>query len=812
MTELTISVGESRRSNRWVPQQISWGALCDKLRTPVRTTDTVAQWAEMSRDQKAEIKDVGGFVGGVVDGQRKAGAVQSRQIITLDADFATSFDEVLDTWEMMVGKACLLHTTHSDAPGHTRLRMLIPLTRPVDHTEYEPIARRLAEAIDIEIWDDTTYEYNRLMFWPSCCIDAVYRCEVADGSWVDPDEVLASYADYRDMRQWPLSSRQNKAVRKMADRQGDPLTKPGIIGAFNRTYRITDAIVKYLPDVYTPAGPDRWTYVGGTTTGGAVTYDDDTFLYSHHDTDPTHGRLCSAFDLVRLHKYGELDEGKEAQDLNQLPSMAAMKQICAADEAVRDELAEAIRANQDDDMFDASPDDLERFAGDLSDLGVMTQFLDQYGLSIKYSTALGWMLWDGVRWCTDAEADVHTLLMRFSDTLYCQARLMLTTAEDECAKAEAKALMKAVMKLRSTNGPTGMARLLEKILTDYDHDKWDSRAWELNTPAGIVDLQTGAMRPHDKNSQHTKCTLVSPSQQGAEEWAAFIDFVTGGDVDFAGYLQRLLGMACIGEVYEEGLVISYGPGSNGKSTLFGAVQTALGDYAGTVNADVLVTTRGNTDQSYIASLRGKRLAVMGETEEGAHLANAQLKRLTSRDRIAARKLYKDPIEFIPTHTVIMHTNFLPRLASMDGGTKRRIAVAPFLSTRKPEQIITNYEKQLVDRCAPAILQWLIDGAVAFHKAGDKLEKCKVVRDATQAYTANEDWMGRFLEDCCEVGEKCTDKGADLYNRYVAWCRAENDYVRRKNDFAARLREKGFYSEHKMDGAHWYGLMVREEEA
>ena len=209
---LSISVGTSRHCTNWIPKHTTWQQLCDRMRTPKRTPETAAEYAGMTRDQRAEIKDVGGFVGGVVEGgSRKTGSVQGRQLIALDADYGTP--TLWDDWSLMVGCAAMMHSTHSHTHDAPRLRLLIPLSRPVTALEYEPIARRLAEWTGIEAFDDTTYEPARLMYWPSCPKDGEYIFESCDGAWVDPDEILATYDDWHDIRQWPISSRQQRVIR-----------------------------------------------------------------------------------------------------------------------------------------------------------------------------------------------------------------------------------------------------------------------------------------------------------------------------------------------------------------------------------------------------------------------------------------------------------------------------------------------------------------------------------------------------------------------------------------------------------------------
>lgn len=804
---IAISVGESRRATSWITKRVLWNELCDAMSKPRRTAETLLEYAAMTADQRADVKDVGGFVGGVVDGgARKNGHIRDRQLITLDADYATT--ALWDDWELMVGKAALMHSTHSHTPANPRLRLIIPLTRPVSADEYEPVARRLAEWLGIDVFDSTTFQPARLMYWPSCSRDAEYVFESCDGDWIDPDEILGTYTNWRDMREWPVGARQQKLIRSMGDKQGNPLEKPGVIGAFNRAYSITEAIVKFLPDVYTPCGDGRWTYAAGSTVGGAVAYDDDTFLYSHHDTDPTSGRLCSAFDLVRLHLYGDRDQGAD-DNLPDLPSMAAMKALCAQDEAVRDELAESIRRDPGE-VFDTQ-DDLERFTDDLTEQGSAVEFVDRFGSRIRYSSSFGWMFWDGQKWLLNAEPEVYMLVLQFSDDLYGQARVALQAAEDKAAQERAKAFYKQAARLRSSAGQKGLMAQVQRIVNEPRPESYDATPWDMNTPDGIIDLRTGELRAHDPKAKCTKTTSIGvKTESDGEEWRRFLTHITNGDVDFARYIQTLAGMAAVGEVYEEGLVIVYGPGGNGKSTLFGVLREVFGDYARGVNPDVLVTSSTQTDQSYVAALRGCRLAIMGETEEGARFGVAQMKRLTSRDTISARQLYKDPVEFQPTHTTIMHTNHLPRLNSLDGGTRRRIAVAPFTATKAPEQVITNYERLLVKQCGAAVLQWVIEGARMFYAAGCKLVKPECVLRATEAYIADEDWLAQYLDERCDVAPNKKVNVTALLTDYRSWAERQGDYVRKRNDLQKAMEMRGFKRAVTRDGRFWLGVDIRED--
>jgi P4 family phage/plasmid primase-like protien len=463
---------------------------------------------------------------------------------------------------------------------------------------------------------------------------------------------------------------------------------------------------------------------------------------------PISNRLCNAFDMVRLHLFGSLDEGS-TEDIGNLPSVREMKKLCQTDDLVRAELAEGVLQTPES-VFDKKAD-LESFKGDLTEIGLSVLMADTYGYGVMRNRSFGWMFWDGTRWLLDADAEAALLMMQFTDELYRSAQAKLALASTKAELEQAKREFSAVCRLRTAPGISHLTNILKSIANEPRTDSFDADPWALNTPDGIIDLRTGELGPHDPKARCTKCTAVSPGSLGAAQWMDFIDHITGGDEDFAQYLQTLAGMAAVGKVYEEGLVISYGKGGNGKSTFFGVLKSVFGDYAKAINADVLAPSPGSRpDQSYIAALRGVRLAVLGETEESAYMSNAQLKRITSRDVISARALYKDPMEFIPTHTTIMHTNHLPRLGSMDGGTKRRIAIAPFPSTLPPDQVITDYQGVLFKECGPSVLQWVVDGAVRFYEGGCKLPMARCVKKATGEYLSGEDWFNTFVTDVCEV--------------------------------------------------------------
>ncbi len=339
--QITIAVADSRKSVKWKNETMLWSDLAKRLETVTRTPETAQEYKQFPKAKRDEIKDVGGFVGGTLQGgRRKAEAVLDRRLLTLDLDYVTPADDPWGTVQLVVGCAAVMYSTHSYTDKARRLRLVFPLARAVTPDEYTAIARRVAGDIGIDLFDDTTYEPHRLMYWPSASIDAPYCFEVEDGAWLDPDEILGSYHNWKDSSEWPVSSRKQDIMKRLAQKQGDPTEKPGVVGAFCRIYSVEDAIEQFLPEVYTKCGEDRYTYAEGSTAGGLVIYEHGKFCYSHHGTDPISGRLCNSFDLVRLHMFGDKDNDiVEGTPVNRLPSYQAMSDLAVGDEAVRQELA-----------------------------------------------------------------------------------------------------------------------------------------------------------------------------------------------------------------------------------------------------------------------------------------------------------------------------------------------------------------------------------------------------------------------------------------------------------------------------------------
>ena len=337
---MTISTAGTRKATIWKPEETRWSELVKRLSETRRGTETLAEYLRLPKARQDELKDVGGYVAGTLEGMRRKRAL-AREIITLDFDAipAMGTDDLLKVLDAL-GCAYCAYSTRKHEPYRPRLRVLLPLDAPVGPEEYEAIARRAAQWIGIDKCDPTTFQPQRLMYWPSASRDSQYVFAYADRPFLDGGAVLRQYENWRDRSAWPRVPGEPEGMQRALNRQmtqADPTTKTGIVGAFCRCYDVYAAMDKFLPGEYAPADDSgaRYTYTGGSTEGGAVIYGGGKWIYSHHATDPAGGVLCHAFDLVRLHRFGMLDdESKPDVPSNRLPSWSAMCQLALADSRV----------------------------------------------------------------------------------------------------------------------------------------------------------------------------------------------------------------------------------------------------------------------------------------------------------------------------------------------------------------------------------------------------------------------------------------------------------------------------------------------
>jgi putative DNA primase/helicase len=349
---IRISVCNRRTDKKYKNKELEWDYIIDRNRNPIRTSETAEEYSKLPKAKRGELKDIGGLVGGwLKEGIRKNGNVTFRTLGLLDADNIpadTDFQCIVRT--ALDGVSYFLYSTHSHTPETPRCRIVILFGREVSEDEYPAVMRMVAKQIGMDYFDDSTYEANRMMYWASCPSNGEFIFDEQTGEPLNVDKYLGMYADWRDVSQWPTSSRQSEAVKREVAKQEDPLSKHGVVGAFCRSYSVTAAIDKFLPGVYAPSVIEgRYDYVLGEGTAGVVIYD-DKFAYSHHATDPASGKLLNAFDLVRTHRFGSEDEKK---------SFSQMCEMALSDDSVKLQIAEERQVQAQED-FDPQTDDWKK--------------------------------------------------------------------------------------------------------------------------------------------------------------------------------------------------------------------------------------------------------------------------------------------------------------------------------------------------------------------------------------------------------------------------------------------------------------------
>ena len=491
----------------------------------------------------------------------------------------------------------------------------------------------------------------------------------------------------------------------------------------------------------------------------------------------------------------------------------------------------------------------------LTDIGEAELFAAKYNSSLRYSRATNWLVYSGSVWSED-EVAARGFVHRLTEEQIARAREMVLSAQqanneaDETVEAgstsspdykESKAQQKSaskqldfakkyrrfVLSEQKTNRVSAVLTEAQEFL-QVKTDDLDSDPFILNTPAGEMDLKTGKMHPHNPDHLITKMTTVAPLPESigdytvddfhmAAVWFDFLDQLTSGNEELSSYLQQIAGMFLVGRVYCEYLVIAYGSGGNGKSTFFNLLHHILGDYAGSLSAETLTTSCRKNKSPEFAELRGKRLVIAAELEEGKRLDTAVMKKLCSTDPIYAEKKYRDPFKFEPSHSIVLYTNHLPKVGTTDKGTWDRLIAIPFkASFRGTEEEILNYAQELYDACAPAVLTWMIEGAKLFISNRFKIALPDIVQSAIDAYRADNDWVKNFLDECCETSlpgvlhdPEFTMMSGDLVTTYRDYCMRNGEYTRSVPDFRKGLMDRGVIFHHGKKGTSVYGLKLKD---
>ncbi|HEO7897013.1 TPA: DNA primase [Streptococcus agalactiae] len=492
-----------------------------------------------------------------------------------------------------------------------------------------------------------------------------------------------------------------------------------------------------------------------------------------------------------------------------------------------------------------SPEEFQRESlkpDDYSDVGEAGVLAREYANKLAYTNATDYLYYDGTHWRENKQLALGAVV-HFTDDQLAEANTFLESTEKQLqssgidemtikaggkrlenavetplqlkylkAYLVAKEFHKFVMKHRDYKNLMAVYNTAKPMLT-VELSELDSDDMLLNTPEATYDLRQGTkgQQAHNPEDYITKMTAVSPSDKGQDLWQETLATFFCNDQELIDYVQEIIGMAAIGKVYQEHMIIAYGGGANGKSTFWNTIARVLGSYSGKLSADALTMSNKRNVSPELAELKGKRLVIASEMAEGMRLNTAVVKQITSTDEIQAEKKYKDPFHFVPSHTLVLYTNHLPKVGANDDGTWRRLVVIPFNVKITSRADIKNFADYLYDHAAPAIMSWIIEGAEKAIKTNFKASVPAAVSNSVKAYREANDWLGHFLSDCCEVGDQLIEKSGELYSQYRGYCAKNMEYTRSTTDFYSALDQAGFRRKRTNKGNLILGLKLVDDD-
>lgn len=377
---------------------------------------------------------------------------------------------------------------------------------------------------------------------------------------------------------------------------------------------------------------------------------------------------------------------------------------------------------------------------------------------------------------------------------------------------EAKAYQSFAIKRRDSKYITSTLKESHPMLEISPRDL-DADCFALCTPDATFDLRQGmaGAREHSPEDFITKITSVSPNAKGMDIWQDCLKLIFQDNQELIDYVQMICGLAAIGKVYVEALIIAYGDGRNGKSTFWNVISRVLGLYSGNISADTLTVGCRRNIKPEMAEVKGKRLLIAAEMQEGARLNDSTVKQLCSTDDVFAEKKYKDPFSFKPCHTLVLYTNHLPRVSASDDGIWRRLIVIPFNAKITGSSDIKNYSEYLYDNAGGAILSWIIEGSKKVIDTDYHIPVPDCVQNAIDEYRSQNDWFGHFLEDKCELDVSFRESSSKLYQTYRNYCNDTNEYSRSTADFYFALENAGFERIKVKNKRFFKGLRLREND-
>ena len=484
--------------------------------------------------------------------------------------------------------------------------------------------------------------------------------------------------------------------------------------------------------------------------------------------------------------------------------------------------------------------DLQLKPSDYSDVGQATVLARDYEGKLRYSPSTDFLVYNGRFW-EESKPKAQAVAQELTTRQLEEAETEIKKATDEMMKNGAWELLasmgpkKAAMAFSSEqarsfqkyeNATTyrnyAIKRRDSKYITaalkeahpmvEIDQRQLDADEFLLNTPSATYDLRIGLPSAHEHTPADfiTKQTTVDPSDEGMDIWQDALETFFCGDNELIDYVQEIAGLSAIGKVCVEGLIIAYGEGRNGKSTFWNTLSRVLGTYSGNMSADTLTVGCKRNVKPELAEAKGKRIIIAAELEEGMRLNTSNVKQLCSTDEIYAEKKYKDPFSFVPSHTLVLYTNHLPKVGAIDAGTWRRLIVIPFNAKIEGSSDIKNYADYLFNKAGGAILKWIMTGAKRVIEKDYHIVKPAVVDAAIQKYKDNNDWLSQFLDECCEVGSGLIAKSGEVYNAYRSYCMQVGDYIRSTTDFYTALECAGFERKRNKSARLILGLQLKSD--
>jgi P4 family phage/plasmid primase-like protien len=477
---------------------------------------------------------------------------------------------------------------------------------------------------------------------------------------------------------------------------------------------------------------------------------------------------------------------------------------------------------------------------DYSDVGQATVLAREYEGKLRYSPSTDFLVYNGRFW-EESKPKAQAVAQELTTRQLEEAETEIKKATDEMMKNGAWELLasmgpkKAAMAFSSEqarsfqkyeNATTyrnyAIKRRDSKYITaalkeahpmvEIDQRQLDADEFLLNTPSATYDLRIGLPSAHEHTPAEfiTKQTTVDPSDDGMDIWQDALETFFCGDNELIDYVQEIAGLSAIGKVCVEGLIIAYGEGRNGKSTFWNTLSRVMGTYSGNMSADTLTVGCKRNVKPELAEAKGKRIIIAAELEEGMRLNTSNVKQLCSTDEIYAEKKYKDPFSFVPSHTLVLYTNHLPKVGAIDAGTWRRLIVIPFNAKIEGSSDIKNYADYLFNKAGGAILKWIMTGAKRVIEKDYHIVKPAVVEAAIQKYKDNNDWLSQFLDECCETDSSYSAKSGDVYNAYRSYCMQVGDYIRSTTDFYTALECAGFERKRSKSARLLFGLQLKSD--